>query len=326
MKNLLFSFVFMVFFTSCIHDECIDCSALEEGSSDFDQYDEDDSESFQENGGEESEDDTDVSEPSESDVEHDDKDDNGNGEKNDDDDGSPVCGNGIVEDGEICDGNKIPCYELDPSYMGGEAICKDDCLGWDTEYCFEPPEIEPIASIPPRSFTVEYLYNGADAFSYGANQNNELWDGPLFSTSIPLTEGTYYIPHNLSDVHWLAGFYDAQTVQFVQQSFVLSSGAFTLPYVVMGVLRSAAVKDAVLSIGITDENEVNFVVFDMMSTVDCVILVGYGTLSVNSINIAQGHAGLFQFSTSEIDLFLPVETPEGDMIPEIQAAGFTVCQ
>ncbi len=321
----------MIFFVSCITDECYDCSEFfnrddSDESSDSDLLEEDDSLSEKpdkgtvetgDDGGSEVPDDGGSETP-----------DDGGGEKPDENgQGSGAeCGNGIVESGEICDGNKMPCYDLSPGYIGGEATCKDDCTGWDTEYCIEPQPDEPIASIPSKTFTVEYLYNGVDAFNYGANQNNELWAAALFSTSITLTTGTYHIPHPLSDAHWLAGFYDAQTVQFVQQSYVLSSGAFTLPYVVMGALRSAVVKNAVLSIGITDENEVNFVVFDMMNNVDCVILVGYGSLTVNEINIAQGHAGLFQFTTSKIDLYLPADTPEGNVIPEIQSAGFTVCQ
>ena len=59
---------------------------------------------------------------------------------------------------------------------------------------------------------------------------------------------------------------------------------------------------------------------------DCVMLVGYGTLTVDSANIAAGEAGNFSFTTSKIGLYLPVSTPEGDVSGEIESAGFKICK
>ncbi|MGI6393413.1 MAG: DUF1566 domain-containing protein [bacterium] len=44
---------------------------------------------------------------------------------------SPVCGNGIVEEGEICDGNSAACPALGLG-TEGTAECKEDCSGWVT--------------------------------------------------------------------------------------------------------------------------------------------------------------------------------------------------
>jgi hypothetical protein len=46
-----------------------------------------------------------------------------------------LCGNGIVEEGEICDGNKIACEEIGPQFAGGFAECKKECNGWRTQDC-----------------------------------------------------------------------------------------------------------------------------------------------------------------------------------------------
>ena len=73
-------------------------------------------------------------------------------------------------------------------------------------------------------------------------------------------------------------------------------------------------------------SEVNFIVVDIMYSQDCVILVGYGTLTVNSVNLVSGYDGDFTFTTSKIDLYLPKQTPEGNVIADIQNAGFAVCQ
>ena len=51
----------------------------------------------------------------------------------------PVCGNFIVEEGEICEpGVPKPCNVLDPdNYQSGWATCKDDCSAWIMVNCVE---------------------------------------------------------------------------------------------------------------------------------------------------------------------------------------------
>lgn len=243
---------------------------------------------------------------------------------------SQECGNGKVETGETCDKNSVQCSTLDTNFESGMAVCKESCTGWDTTNCIaKPEEAVPLASIPAKTFTVDYLYSSSTDLSNGANQSNELYSQALFTASIALTNGTYYIPHNEANVHWLAGFYDSTTVQFVQQSYYVPdeyTSSFTLPYVVMGASIADAKAGAELSIGIKNENEVNFIVVDMMNEEECIILVGYGTLTVDSISLSSGVAGDFSFTTSKIDLYLPTKTPEGSVVTDIQSSGFTVCQ
>jgi len=51
----------------------------------------------------------------------------------------PVCGNGELETGEVCEkGDLTDCTEIDPEkYSGGKAFCLDDCLGYNTITCSE---------------------------------------------------------------------------------------------------------------------------------------------------------------------------------------------
>ena len=46
-----------------------------------------------------------------------------------------LCGNGIVEGDEICDGAPIDCTELDPNYVSGTATCNATCDGYNTNNC-----------------------------------------------------------------------------------------------------------------------------------------------------------------------------------------------
>ncbi len=52
------------------------------------------------------------------------------------DENPAVCGNGVVEGNETCDGTIDPCIEINPGlFVGGKARCKTDCTGWETETC-----------------------------------------------------------------------------------------------------------------------------------------------------------------------------------------------
>ena len=47
------------------------------------------------------------------------------------------CGNGVIEPGELCDGNSVQCTTLDPDYTGGTAACNSTCDGYNESYCEE---------------------------------------------------------------------------------------------------------------------------------------------------------------------------------------------
>jgi|GEM_PF-3678324 len=48
-----------------------------------------------------------------------------------------LCGNGIVEPGELCDGNSVACTSIDPDYYGGTAYCNSTCDGYNENNCEE---------------------------------------------------------------------------------------------------------------------------------------------------------------------------------------------
>lgn len=48
------------------------------------------------------------------------------------------CGNAVLDEGEICDGNVGQCAEIDPElFITGKAKCLKDCSGWDLDTCVE---------------------------------------------------------------------------------------------------------------------------------------------------------------------------------------------
>ena len=46
-----------------------------------------------------------------------------------------ICGNGIVEGDEVCDGTPIDCTELDENYVSGIAACNSTCDGYVLDNC-----------------------------------------------------------------------------------------------------------------------------------------------------------------------------------------------
>ena len=46
-----------------------------------------------------------------------------------------ICGNGIVEGDEVCDGTPIDCSDLDESYVSGIAACNSTCDGYVLDNC-----------------------------------------------------------------------------------------------------------------------------------------------------------------------------------------------
>jgi len=47
------------------------------------------------------------------------------------------CGNGVIEPGEVCDGDSLACTDLDASYYGGTAYCNSTCDGYNEGNCEE---------------------------------------------------------------------------------------------------------------------------------------------------------------------------------------------
>lgn len=242
-----------------------------------------------------------------------------------------TCGNGQKDEGEICEKTEtVACSAIDPEYVNGMAKCIETCNGWITDDCSDT-SVAPLASIPARYHELTYLYSGADAFKEGANQEDETWTAPLFTTSIDVQGETYAIPHTQANVHWISAYYDSSALYFFQDSYACDENyencVLTMPEVMFGAALSDLSAGNELKMGISDEKyKVNFLINDMMNDSDCVMLVGYGKLTVDAVNISAGSAGNFKFTTSKIGLYLPVSTPEGDVSSDLKNAGFKVCQ
>lgn len=50
---------------------------------------------------------------------------------------APVCGDGVIDANEICDGNTIPCANLTDAPKNGTAVCASDCMSWDKSGCYD---------------------------------------------------------------------------------------------------------------------------------------------------------------------------------------------
>lgn len=50
---------------------------------------------------------------------------------------NPMCGNGVIDANEICDGNTIPCSNLAGAPANGNAVCAANCMSWDKSGCYD---------------------------------------------------------------------------------------------------------------------------------------------------------------------------------------------
>ncbi len=102
----------------------------------------------------------------------------------------PVCGNGIIETGEICDGAALSgdtCQDL--GYSGGTLACQSDCLAYDVSACTGGSTITISDLI---AFKVKGVQN-VDVFWSGANSASvDIYrDGSLLGGMPTANDGEY---------------------------------------------------------------------------------------------------------------------------------------
>lgn len=240
------------------------------------------------------------------------------------------CGNGTKDAGEVCEkGDYIKCEEVSSEFVSNFALCNGTCNGWNTEKCEKASssQIDPVFSLAPVTYELNYLYNGSEAFKEGANHDNEIKPDAPFKGKMTLSTGetVYEIPNPYATMHWMSAFYESGILMFNQTSFD-ADGSIDTPLVNMAADISVLKQGSELPMGISDSYSLNFWIEDFYNGEDCVLLVGYGTLTVDSVNISAGSAGHFKFTTSEIGLYNVTVTPEGDVTSYLEAAGFTICK
>ena len=127
---------------------------------------------------------------------------------------SETCGNRVTDAGEVCDGNAAECASIDSGYTGGYAVCKSNCLGWDTSACqgtpvnptdptepTNPDDNDTVStgdnSDPREGADVTYIHlNGTSITVDGANPNDVTVSG---STATITASGVFEIDGTLSN-------------------------------------------------------------------------------------------------------------------------------
>jgi len=108
--------------------------------------------------------------------------------------GQAVCGNGVVESGEVCDSDSVDCSTLGNYESGTLAPCLDDCSGYDTSVCTEincdSNELQCTGGVcSDLTSGDEGIGYGADLFDLSSNYGSPNCCGD--------DEGEYYLYYNL---------------------------------------------------------------------------------------------------------------------------------
>ena len=77
-----------------------------------------------------------------------------------------LCGNGNIDNGEICDGNTIECANLASAPKNGTAKCTADCMGWDKSTCYNDGE-------EPQAGDIEEENNDSDNSGASSKSNGD---------------------------------------------------------------------------------------------------------------------------------------------------------
>ena len=85
---------------------------------------------------------------------------------------SNLCGNGVVDVREACDGTSVDCASLGGSFSGGTASCRPSCSGWDVSRCVlaargEVEIVKPAERDPSR--WSDARCNDGTAFPFGVS-------------------------------------------------------------------------------------------------------------------------------------------------------------
>ena len=131
------------------------------------------------------------------------------------DTGSTDCGNRIVDEGEVCDGDAKECSEIDPAFTGGYAVCETDCSGWNMSGCHsnqDPVDNSGVFDMGPYTVNTTDIAAGTD----GAPRGFRLYEPVGAEGKIPV-------------IHFLHGFtykdyyYDDMLIHLASHGFIVVS-------------------------------------------------------------------------------------------------------
>ncbi len=260
---------------------------------------------------------------------------------------SELCGNGTIDSGERCDpkGAAANCSDID-SNTEGSASCKIDCSGYDTSTCTEKtetpdtdtdtnPAVTPLGTFDTINYSTTSIYTTVPEYGYFSAT-------PYFKSIVTFmangAQQTIYIPHNQTNAHETFCVNDSGIMTLMQNSYLVSfNGA--------GEIDSFDGTDAnniqfsIELSKITQNNTIHTCIVNcntnllIMNTPDvntptsqCVSMVAYGDITVTAATIAGEGNSNFAFTSSNMKLYHPTATPEGDVTSEIVSAGLKVCK
>ncbi|HNZ54641.1 MAG TPA: hypothetical protein PLW37_11785 [bacterium] len=255
-----------------------------------------------------------------------------NEEVADNENSNAVCGNSTIEDGESCDGGTVSCEALGSQYGYGIAPCKSDCTGFDTSDCpLKSDGAKPYGKMT-INFKTDFIFDYDTADSQGDSYFDAHPEGimttPAFTglfgygknAQIPF-EGSSGDTADVVAYHW-----DDGEIYVVQHMF--SGQSVSAPRILL-IVNDSMKKGDILAM-CPDKSFLQVIQLTNSGSIDC--LVGFALdetlpqLSVDeATDITAKDGGKLYLSGSDIIIYHPTDTPDGDLSQQFISQGAKIC-
>ena len=244
---------------------------------------------------------------------------------------SAFCGNSTVETGETCDGGTMSCEALGSQYGFGNAPCKVDCSGYDTTNCPLKGNGTPYGTVN-IAFVSDFLFDYDTADTQGDSYFNEHPEGYMTTAAFTGTMGygtgaQVILEGNAGDTHDVTPYrFSDGEIYVVQHS--MNGNALTAPRMLL-IVTDAITTGQQLTM-CPDAAVLEVIELNSDGSIKCLHAVALNeTLPQLTVdlaeNLTQTDGGKLHLSGSNIVIYHPTDTPDGNISQAFIDQGAVIC-